>query len=164
MRADQVRQYIIQPVLKSMGVYSPGAGELLLLTMAQESHMGEYIHQLGAGPALGPYQMEPATHDDCWTNYLKYKTDLATSIRQWVIPGSLFDSINGHPMADQMIGNLYYATAMCRVRYLRALGAIPDKDDVRGLAAYYKQYYNTPEGAATIEEAISNYQRYVKEG
>ena len=38
--------------------------DLLMGTCAQESHMGTYLRQLGGGPALGIFQMEPFTFLD----------------------------------------------------------------------------------------------------
>jgi len=145
---------VIQPVLNAMGMYSRAAEELLLLTCAQESHGAEYLHQIN-GPALGIYQMEPRTHDDIWDNYLRYKDELSDTISGYVVTRHF-------RQADQMKGNLYYATAMARVFYLRFSESLPEADDIEGLAKYYKKYYNTPKGAATVEQAISNYERFMK--
>jgi hypothetical protein len=143
-------KYVIRPVLKDLDLWSVEAEQLVLGTACQESKCGEYLVQLGGGPALGIYQMEPATHDDIWRNYLpgraiKYKiSDFA---------------FNAGLDADEMIGNLYYATAMCRIHYLR----VPEKIPV-GLhpqAAYWKKYYNTPLGAGTINEYINSWERFV---
>ena len=49
---------------------SQEAENLLMGTAAQESALGEYIRQLGNGPALGIFQMEPETFDDIVRNYL----------------------------------------------------------------------------------------------
>ena len=63
----QLDRDIIEPVLSRLHAASPAARALLLGTAAQESAMGRYIRQLRGGPALGIFQMEPATHDDIWT-------------------------------------------------------------------------------------------------
>ena len=67
--ADQFTRLIIRPALKIIGLDFRAAEELLLGTALQESRL-TYLHQLGGGPALGLFQMEPGTHDDIWTNYL----------------------------------------------------------------------------------------------
>lgn len=174
---SQFRQYVIQPVLKSLGLYSPSAENLLALTTAVESHGGHYLHQLGKGPAVGPYQMEPATHDDIWGNFLRYKSaeqfrdvstylsrlgaagasELAERVRGWQIPG-LYDDDN----AREMAGNLYYATAMCRIHYLRRPEPLPRENDDRALATYWKTHFNTYLGAGTIDEAVAKYREYGK--
>ncbi len=50
-----------------------------------------------------------------------------------------------------------YAAAMARVRYLRVKEAIPK--DPRDIAAYWKQYYNTPLGAGTVEKFIADWNK-----
>src|SRR5699024_8406520 len=108
----QLREYVIRPVLEKMGVYTKAGEELLVLTAATESLGGTYIHQVGGGPALGIYQMEPASYWDLWTNYLDYNYWLVERIQQ-VCPTA------GNDDSDtEMIGNLFYATAMARSFYL----------------------------------------------
>lgn len=151
--SKQLREYIIQPVLKEIGCYSKNAEELLLLTAAQESHLGTYLHQLDVGPAKGIYQMEPSTHDDIWENFLRYRKRLSGKVQQY--------ELSKPNNADQMAGNLYYATAMARCHYLRFSESLPEHNDIEGMAQYYKKYYNTHKGKATVKEAISNYNKYV---
>ncbi len=54
--------------LLEFGMHSDNAVELLAMICAHESLGGKYRHQVGGGPALGIYQMEPATHDSIWDN------------------------------------------------------------------------------------------------
>ncbi len=68
MDAVTFQTTIVQPVLAALGTWSLESEMLLMGTAAHESLL-IYTHQIG-GPALGYFQMEPATHDDCWTNYL----------------------------------------------------------------------------------------------
>ncbi len=149
MHTEQIKQYIIEPTLKQLNLYSESAVNLLLGTAAQESQMGYYIKQI-SGPALGMYQMEPATHDDIVTNYLNYRDELKQQV-QSIAP------IN----ADELMHNLRYSTAMARLHYARVSEALPEANDIEGLARYYKRYYNTPQGKATTDEFINNYQQQV---
>lgn len=153
----QLREYIIQPVLRHLDAYSPAAEELLILTAAAESLGGRYLHQLGDGPAVGIYQMEPATHDDIWRNWLAYREHTVGRVRHFEIPG-LYDDDN----AREMAGNLYYATAMCRCHYRRDPHPLPSQNDLSGLAAYYKRVWNTSAGSATVEMAMTYYQDLVR--
>jgi hypothetical protein len=153
---QQLREYVIRPVLHDLGKYSRNAEELLLLTAAQESGLGKYLHQLGDGPAIGIYQMEPATHDDIWQNFLEYKPTLGNTILRWEMPRAFTDN-----NAKEMAGNLYYATAMARCFYLRFAEGLPHFKEVEAMAKYWKKYYNTPKGAGTVEEAKENYKKYV---
>jgi hypothetical protein len=61
-----------------------------------------------------------------------------------------------------MIFNLKYATAMARIHYLRISEPLPQFNDIEGMWNYYKQYYNTPKGAATRDQFMGNYAKYVK--
>lgn len=153
---SQLRDYVVRPVLKHLDPeipYSENAENLVLGTIAQESH-GSYLKQLGRGPALGIIQMEPATHDDIWDNYLTYRDALTSKIDELELPHWL-----GLRGPGELVGNLYYATAMCRVHYFRKPGAIPGT--IGGLAAYWKKHYNTHLGAGTETEFKRNYRRFI---
>jgi len=63
---------------------------------------------------------------------------------------------------DALVYNLRFSIVMARVHYLREEESLPDSDDIRAFAEYYKKHYNTYAGAATIAEAMSNYNKYVK--
>ena len=145
--AQQLRKYIIRPTLELIGYHSEASEELLMLTAAAESELGHYIHQVN-GPALGIYQMESQTHDDIWGNWLKYKS-LAGIV-----------SSLGTESKD-LIGNLYYATAMTRCHYLRVPEALPKANDIEALAQYHKKYYNTLLGSAEVTSTIKKYERLV---
>lgn len=148
-----LRECVIRPALKRIALWSESAEELLMLTAAQESAMGQYLRQI-RGPAVGVFQMEPATHDDIWGNYLAYKPQLAERVLAiragW-----------GETKHEEMAGNLYYAAAMARVHYLRDPNRLPGADNVLGLASYWKRAYNTHLGRGTVDEAVHNYKRYV---
>lgn len=146
---------IIRPTLQYLNLWSEAAENLLLGTAAQESALGTYIHQLGKGPALGIYQMEPNTHKDIHSNFLKYRDELRNKI------ANLAGYSPSGNAEDDLVGNLYYATAMCRVHYLRVPKPLPAANNIEGLAAYWKKYYNTPLGAGTEQQFIDNYKKYV---
>lgn len=157
MECSHLRELVIRPTLQYLNLWSESAENLLLGTVAQESHFGHFLRQLNNGPALGIYQMEPATHTDICNNYLAYRRDMYFKTRQLRTSGL-------YPGADarEMIGNLYYATAMARIHYLRVSQKLPDAGDIRGLAQYWKDHYNTNLGKGTTDEFIVNYRRFVK--
>jgi hypothetical protein len=145
MNKTQLREWIIRPPLKALNLWSEAAENLLMGTCAQESHLGEYIKQVN-GPALGIFQMEPATHDDIWGHL---NTDLMRQARQ---AAGMF-----HPKAEIMIYNLHYAVIMCRLHYRRVKEPLPDANDIAGLAKYWKKYYNTHLGKGKEQDFITNY-------
>jgi len=117
-------------------------------TCGQESGFRD-VKQSGGGPALGPWQMEPSTHDSLWANFLQYRPTLRSA---------LVAILNGEqPTANAMMTNLVYAAAMMLVKYLDSPGAIPD--DLEDQAAYYVKYYNAG-GKATIDEYLANWKLY----
>jgi len=148
IRAEQLRLYVISPTLERIGWWSESAEELLLGTAAQESGLGRYFHQVN-GPALGIYQMEPETHDDVWHNYLRYQEDLAKAVQSFLSPN--FTGL------EQLTWNLAYSTAVARAQYLRFSEPLPHYLDLSGLAAYWKKYWNSPEGKGRVEEFVVNY-------
>ncbi len=123
-------------------------------TAAQESLCGRFLAQMGGGPALGVFQMEPATHEDCWNNFLVYRGDLAAAIIKICVPrlGRL----------EQLVWNLLYAAAMCRAQYARFKEPLPDPHDIVGLARYWKSHWNTEQGKGTMEEFVRNYTAMVE--
>jgi hypothetical protein len=50
---------------------------------------------------------------------------------------------------------------MARIHYYRVAEALPHKDDLEGMAHYWKNYYNTPQGAGTTGEFMNKYQTMV---
>ena len=147
---EHLRKYVIRSTLKYLGLHSYAAEELLVGTAAAESQGGRFLHQVGGGPAVGIYQVEPATHDDIWENYLRYATGLADAVR----------TMCNTCEADNMAGNLYYATAMARLHYYRVPTLLPPANDVNELARYWKQHYNTPQGKGTVRGFVDAYKRY----
>ncbi len=142
---------LIEETLKEINMYSESAVNLLLGTAAQESVFGTYLKQI-KGPALGVFQMEPVTYRDIYDNYLNYKKPL------WAL---IEVSMGFDYCAENMIHDLKYAIIMCRLHYRRVKEKLPESNDIKGLARYYKKYFNTHLGKATEEEFINNYQRYV---
>lgn len=140
---NQLFEYIVQPTLKEIDMYSKSAAALVMGTCAQESDMGTYIKQLNGGPAIGIYQMEPATFSDVM-DYITRKGKI-----------KIF-----HNSSEQLLYDLKFATTMCRVFYWRFEERLPEHNDVEGLARYWKKYYNTHLGAGEEHEFSENFVRY----
>jgi len=148
LNVNDIRRYVIRPVLSHLSLYSEVAEELLVGTISQESRGGTYLHQIN-GVALGIYQIEPATHVDVFDNYLNYRPQLKERVLYF---GDFSDA--------SLLGNLHYATAIARIIYLRAPEPLPETPEPQLLAQYYKRYYNTSHGKATVEDFIKNYEEY----
>lgn len=148
--AEQFKEYIIRPALKAVNLYSESAEQLLFGTACAESSLGTYVHQI-EGPALGVFQMEPATHDDIWTNYLVYRQELEERINM-IIPYRDW----GFPNSDLLITDLRYSAIMARLVYRRSPDPLPEKDDWEGHAAMWKRVYNTVLGAGTEDHFLTS--------
>ncbi len=143
-----LREVVIRPALKKLGLWSEAAENLLLGTAAQESQMGRYLRQI-QGPALSIFQVEPATHQDIYDNYLIYHGHLLGVVVGLTVPKI--------PRVEQLAWNLMYAAAIARVHYRRVKEPLPDANDVSALGCYWKNHYNTLKGKGTVEEFVKNY-------
>ena len=146
---NQLKREIIEPVLRSIEMYSPQALNLLVGTMAQESALGKYFVQVGSGIAQGGYQMEPSTHDDIVKNYIR--TDLMSKL----------NDLGYRDFHSSILKyDLRYATIFARLHYKRVPERLPVT--VEGMARYWKKYYNTERGKGKESEFIDNYHKYNK--
>jgi len=145
---SQIKTQVIEPTLALFPSKwnSPAAVNLLLGTMLVESG-GIYVRQVGGGPALGVCQMEPATLQDCYDNFLDFSANAQIKAAVANV------TVMGLDIVEQLEGNLYYAFAMARVKYIRAVPPLPAANDYVGLANYHKDYYNTSLGATIIGQS-----------
>ncbi len=154
LNVKQFKDFIVRPTIVNLGIKDSDIHiNLILGTAAQESQFS-YLHQKGPGPALGLFQCEPATYNDIVRTELKEDAKL----RQRVLSTLLYDFI---PPPEALIYNLRLAVIICRLHYLRCPGEIPNT--LQGQAEYYKKYYNTPIGAATVDQYIDNYRKFIGE-
>lgn len=157
----QLRDYVVTPALKAIGLWSLGAEQLVMGTGAQESGF-VYLAQKGGGPALGLWQMEPATYNDIWL-YIENHGDaggLTKAMESAELAWKMRELFGG-PDATNSPGDLSQGAAMCRIAYYRHPEPIPAPGDIEGMAKLYKLRYNTPAGAATEAEFVANYRRLV---
>ena len=159
INCDHLKYQIIIPALKHLAKYDPAmhidsAVELLIGIAAHESKGGFYLHQVG-GPALGIYQIEPATHRDVWDNYIRLRPRL-----QPVVLESATNQSGFVQREHDLIHNLFYSTVIARLLIWRAPDDLPGADDIWALAAYWKKYWNTELGKGKIDDFVDNYERY----
>jgi hypothetical protein len=92
--------------------------------------------------------MEPATEKDLWEYIirkdLKYLVSTVTGV---FVPTPL-----------HLEGNLIYQIMMARIFYQRVKEAIPEGLALQ--AKYYKKYWNTELGKATVDQYVKNYTTY----
>jgi hypothetical protein len=136
-------------------LWSPAAENLVVGTALHESSGLRHLDQVTGpddatlGPAIGLFQIEPATHADLQANFLAYRPALADRLARLLA---------AEPEREaQLATNLCYATAVCRLIYLRAPEPLPKADDVEGLARYWKRFYNTRRGRGAEAQFILHY-------
>lgn len=153
----QFRLAIVRPVLQRLQLWNPAAENLVVGTALHESHL-KYVKQIN-GPALGLFQMEGPTHADLHKNFLKFNPDLSKRVAQLA---SFFTT--DFPDPTEMVANVAYAAAMCRVHYRRVKESLPPSNNPALLAQYWKTYYNTRLGKGTVVQALPHFELAVKEG
>jgi|TARA_Y100000296_G_C5175004_1_gene259578 hypothetical protein len=154
---------VIRPTLQYIAENHPdirhdeSVENLLLATALHESGGLDKLFQIGGGPALGVYQIEPNTHESIWDNYLAYRPDLASTIRGLASQESFTRS--NDRLNNELVTNLAYATAIARLIYLPKPGKIPDT--LQGQANYWKTHYNTEKGEGTTQQYIASWTKYI---
>jgi hypothetical protein len=153
--AQQFLAATIEPVLGRIdaGGHRRAAAQLLLATAIHESGGFHYRRQIGGGPARSYYQVELATHDDIWQNYLRYRPSLAHQVRSLL---SRAEADLGHELEH----NDNYATAIARLCYRRVAEPLPAFGDLDAMAGYWKRYYNTGHGKGSPRQFLSDWRKY----
>jgi hypothetical protein len=123
------------------------------MTAAHESRMGDTLVQYGSGIALGVYQIEPETLYDNYINYLEYRSDLSQLIIDVTgVSGTSLQHLQYNPI---------YGTIHARLKYYRDPQALPNANDIWGLAEYAKRVFNSEKGAATPQKYYDAYHELI---
>ena len=154
-------EHVIKPVLDQLDMVTGGHGKLntqaainlIVMIVAHDSGALTYAKQV-RGPALGFTQMEPATV--AWVIEWLGKT------RPHLLDAlSMFAPLTADPVekqdADYMVISPQFAVATARLNLIRFPEALPEADDLEGLARYAKQYWNTSAGKATEADYLNAY-------
>lgn len=164
----QFRDRVIRLVLHILGpkFESEAAVNLLVGTAIQETNLDHLVQV--SGPALGFYQIEPKTYDDLMLNYffrgMPWEILSQQNAERRMRREMYLNLVTGFessfpPKIKQLEGDMYYQTAVARFIYWRIPHSLPAANDLPGLAAYWKQYWNTPMGAGTEQQFIDNWNR-----
>ena len=158
LNVSQLIPTVIRPALAVLGQQyaSEAAVALVVGTGAVESGYHD-LHQIGGGPAIGFWQMEPDTYHELWRVTIHTRPHLRDALLSIASRGSGADP----PSASEMAWNLRLGAAMCRLRYLWDPHALPAADDVRGLARTWKMAYNTIHGDGTEERFMRAWAKHV---
>ncbi len=169
LNVGDFRELIVRPALRRLarsagepGLWSEAAENLVVGTAAHESGGFRYLWQRQANgvrllherAGRGLFQIQPDTHRGLWRNYLAFRPALAAALTTLASADRLANM--------ELVGNLPYAAAVCRLIYWRKRPALPPADDIEGLGHYWTDHYNTAEGGGTAARFVSDYNLYVK--
>lgn len=133
IHAQHFIDYVLEPTLKEIQMYSIDAMFLLYATAYTESRL-THLKQLN-GPALGLFQVEPKTYLDV-KRYLNGRPEIEAKVL-----GCLErDSIPNSSMS--LITDLRLGTIVARVKYWMHPSIIPDRRENAEMYGYYKHLYN----------------------
>ena len=145
----QLRDLITRTLKQIPHGYSNDAVELLMMIAAHESKLGTYIKQVG-GPALGIFQIEPATHDDVFDNG-------DSCIHNASLLGYDLEC------SEMLEYDLRYQILMARQKLFMISEPIPPANMVDDMSEYCKKYWNTESGKADAFDYFNAYLDYCVE-
>ena len=130
------------------------AVQILTATALHESMGLRYDQQLGGGPALGFFQMEPGTAAD----HLRWVCNNARA-SLWI--GSVSIAPTTVLSKEHLQYDLPFQIALARVHYYtRSRLRLPDEQDIEAQASYWKECYNTKKGRGKPEQFIQSWMKY----
>ncbi|WP_339672319.1 hypothetical protein [Dasania marina] len=130
-------QYVIEPTLHYLEMYSPAASHMLLGVANQESAGNPFCegHQ-----GLGLFQISSSQHRSVWDNYLAFQPDLASRVRGLASQHQFLKDPD-----SELITNLRYSTAIAWMIFLQS-EADEKKSQHEPLNPYWHQLYHEQDG------------------
>tara|TARA_Y100001963_G_scaffold137758_1_gene201802 strand:+ start:209 stop:676 length:468 start_codon:yes stop_codon:yes gene_type:complete len=144
---DEIKE-IAEHALYKIDCYSDDALALVVRTgMAESGYRA--LRGYGEGnPAIGFWQIEPATLYDMMRNYIAYRPKHRKNLEE------LGMEFTGNDIEMSVISNMAVQAALCRLHYRRDSKPIPSWDDLEAQGKYWKRVYNTSEGRGTVEHFV----------
>lgn len=144
MDKKQLTDLIMIPLLKQIpSGYTIKARIAVQMIIAHESERGEYIRQLGGGPAMGWIQMERTTYfstwahgDSIWRNAKKVGIINDKEYKKRIVPD-----------VNRLLYDMRFNIFMCRQRLFMKPAALPE--GLVDISIYLKKHWNTATGSAS---------------
>ena len=138
---------IAEYALYRIDSYSDDALALVVRTGMAESGYRALKGYGDGNPAIGFWQIEPATMNDMIDNYINYRSKYKKTL---ISLGMNFEK----DTIMSIMSNMAVQAALCRLHYRRDKDPLPSWDDMEGQAKYWKRVYNTVEGRGTVKHFI----------
>lgn len=134
---------VISVVLKYLGEKDIKWIDLLAITSQVESESGKYIKQC-KGPAVGIFQIEPATEKEVWKYFISKNKNLNDKITKLRVQATI--------SKNELEYNLAYSVAIAYSIY-KWRKVDPEKMSVADLIKAHKIKFNTMSGATVVKES-----------
>ena len=136
---------IVEYSLYKIDCYSDDALALVVRTGMAESGYRAVRGYGDVNPAIGFWQIEPATMYDMMRNYLSYRKKYKEALKD------LGMKFKGDDIEMSVMSNMAVQAALCRLHYRRDKDPLPSWDDIEAQGRYWKKVYNTFKGRGTIK-------------
>ncbi len=154
MDLEQLRNNIIKPALKPLGIWNLDIESILCATAAQETNGGKFVLNLGS-PAMGIYQMLEVTHNAMWKSNFQQVNNLqlVRSMLQMFGFGRV-------PISFDLVWHNGYATFMAAFYYQHLPDKLPPATDLKAQWEIYNRYWKLPTNQTTEETFYKNINDY----
>jgi hypothetical protein len=110
--ADYLRDQVIQPTLKYLGVWAPATEDFLLSVAVDAPELGLFSAR---AESLGIFHVTPQQHRDIWDSYLAFHPELASRVRGLASQRAFLSDPD-----KELQTNLSYCTAIAWLLYERS--------------------------------------------
>lgn len=149
---EQLKDKVVRPTLKRIPRgFSDKAELAIMMIVAHESKGGQYLAQMGNGPAMGIIQMEDWVHDDTWNN----SDSIWHNALQLGFVSPVEYEARIKPKAELLYTDLAYNVFMARQRLFMDPNPLPS--DPMEISHYLKKYWNSDLGAAKPDSYYNDY-------
>lgn len=153
LNIQQVRELIIIPSLRAIGLWSLPAEQLLLGTALMESNLS-YLAQVPTPVAMSIFMVENPTYLDL-RSYLFGNKALMQKILDFL---SMDELPSNHAY---LAGNLYAAAIFARIKYYQIKEPLPSAGDAAAMAKYWSAYYQTSNNMLQQQKFAILFNKYV---
>jgi hypothetical protein len=157
MNKEQLVNLVIIPTLKEIPKgLTDEAVMAITMIIAHESRRGNFLKQMGNGPALGLINMEPPTYKSTW----KFGDSIWDNAFMMGIVTEKDFKKKRPPLVGRLIYDLRFNVFMCRQRLFMKPEKFPKTP--YQMSAYLKKFWNSVHGAADSNSYLNDFNMWVK--